>query len=133
MGRVPSRLYIYPQTLVLGSKWGRFALSRRRALLSVINTEVVGFEKIKNTYELCPDFENIFTVLRDGLTHKVDDFLLQDGYLFCSRKLCISRTSLRDVFGLGITPGGLTGHFGRNKIIEAVKHHFFWLLKRDVC
>jgi len=76
MGRVPSRLYIYPQTLVLGCKWGRFALNRRRALLSVINTEVVGFEKIKNTYELCPDFENIFTVLRDGLTHKVDDFLL---------------------------------------------------------
>jgi len=52
------------------------ALSRRRALLSVKSIEVIGFEKIKDTYESCPDFENIFTVLRDSLTHEVDDFLL---------------------------------------------------------
>jgi len=39
--------------------------------------------------ESCPDFENIFTVLRDSLTHEVDDILLQDGYLFHSHKLCI--------------------------------------------
>jgi len=72
------------------------ALSRHRSLLSVISTEVVGFEKIKNTYEPCPDFENIFTVLRDSLTYEIDDFILQDGYLFRSYKLCISRTPLRE-------------------------------------
>jgi len=72
------------------------ALSRCHTLLPVMSTEVVDFEKIKDTYELCPNFENIFTVLRDSLTHEVDDFLLQDGYLFCSRKLCIPRTSLRE-------------------------------------
>jgi len=38
------------------------ALSRRRTLLSVMSTEVVGFEKIKDTYKTCPDFENIYTV-----------------------------------------------------------------------
>jgi len=68
------------------------ALSRRRALLSVMSTDVVGFEKIKDTYESCPDFENIYTILSDSLTHEVDDFLLQDGYLFRSRMLCIPRT-----------------------------------------
>jgi len=72
------------------------ALTRRRALLSVMSTEVVGFEKIKDTYESGPNFKNIFSVLRDSLTHKVDDFLPQYGYLFHSRKLCISRTSLRE-------------------------------------
>jgi len=61
-----------------------------------MSTEVVGFEKIKNTYESCPDFENIFSVLRNSLTHDVDDFLLQDGYMIRSRKLCIPRTSLRE-------------------------------------
>jgi len=61
-----------------------------------MSIEVISFEKIKDTYESCLDFENILTVLRDSLTHEVDDFLLQDGYLFRSRKLCISRTSLRE-------------------------------------
>ena len=82
------------------------ALSRRRALLSVKSTEVIGFEKIKDAYESCPDFENIFTVLRDSLTHEVDDFLLQDGYPFRSLKLCIPRTSLREFFSLRITRWG---------------------------
>jgi len=63
------------------------ALSRHCALLSVMSTEVVGFEKIKGTYESCPYFGNIFTVIMDSLTHEVNDSLLQDGYLFRSRKL----------------------------------------------
>ena len=45
---------------------------------------MVGFEKIKDAYESCSDFENIFTVLRDSLTHEVDDFLLQ---LFCQKRV----------------------------------------------
>jgi len=67
------------------------ALSRRRALLSVMSIDVVGFEKINDTYESCPDFENIYTVLRDSLTHEIDGFLLQDGYsaLIC----CVSLAS----------------------------------------
>jgi len=28
------------------------------------------------------------------------------------------------IFSLEITSWGLTGHFGRNKTIEAMKHHF---------
>jgi len=61
-----------------------------------MSIEVVGFEKIKNTYESCTDFENIFTVLRVGVTREIDDFLLQDGYLFCSHNLFIPCTSSID-------------------------------------
>jgi len=68
---------------------------------------MVGFEKIKDAYESCSDFENIFTVLRDSLTHEVDDFLLQDEYLFHSRKLCIPHTSLREFLVWGLYVGGL--------------------------
>ena len=57
---------------------------------------MVEFEKIKNTYESCSDFEHVFTALRDGLTHGDDDFLLQYGYIFHTRKLYIPRTSLRE-------------------------------------
>ena len=52
-----------------------------------MSTEVVGFEKIKDTYESCPDFENIFIVLRDSLTIEVDNFLLQDGGMYPSHLL----------------------------------------------
>jgi len=73
-----------------------YALSRRRALLSVMSTEMVGFENIKDTYESCPDFGNICTGLRDSLTHEIYGFLLQNGYLFRSHLLYIPRTSLRE-------------------------------------
>ena len=88
------------------------ALSHRRALLSVMSTEVVGSEKINDTYESCLDFENIYTVLRNSLTHEIDDFLLQDGYLFRSRLLCIPRISLREFLVWELHAGRLAGHFG---------------------
>ena len=63
----------------------------------------------------------------------MDGFLLQDGYLFRSRLLCIPRTSLREFLVWELHAGGLAGHFRRNKTIEAVEHRFYWpSLKRDV-
>ena len=98
-----------------------------------MSTEVVGFEKINDTYESCPNFRNIFTVLRNGLTHEVDDFLQEDGYLFRSRKLCIPRNSLRKFLVWKLHAGGLVGHFGWNKTNEAVEHRFHWpSVKKDV-
>jgi len=90
------------------------------------STEVIGFEKIKDSYELCPNFGNIFTVIRYNLTYEVDDFLLQDGYLFRSRKLCIPCTFLREFLVWELHAGGLVGYFGRNKTIEVVVHRFYW-------
>ena len=71
--------------------------------------------------------------LKGCLTHEVDGFLLQDGYLFCSHMLCIPCTSLREFLVWELHAGGLAVHFGRNKTIKAVEHHFYWpSIKRDI-
>ena len=60
------------------------------------STEVIGFERLREEYDSCPDFGKIYVTLRDGPVREMYGFLLKDGYLFRFRKLCISRTSLRD-------------------------------------
>ena len=71
-------------------------LSRQTCVLKQLNVEVVGFERIKKEYVSYPDFGKIFGALKQGVTQEIDDFLLQDNYLFQFRTLCIPRTSLRD-------------------------------------
>jgi len=94
---------------------------------------MVGFEKIKAEYELCPDFQEIFTLLKKGTTREIDNFLLQDGYLFQFHKLCIPRTTVREFLVWELHAEGLAYHFEHNISIEAVEHHFYWPnLKRDV-
>ena len=58
------------------------ALSRRISLLVAISVETIGFEWIRKEYESCPDFGEVYTLLRDELARERDDFFLQDGYLF---------------------------------------------------
>jgi len=40
------------------------ALSERTCVLKQLNTEVVGFERIKEEYVLCQDFGEIFRALK---------------------------------------------------------------------
>jgi len=86
---------------------------------------VTEFERLKEEYESCPNFGKIYVTLRNGSVGERDDFLLQDGYLFKFRKLCILRTSLRDFLSWEMHVGGLAGHFSQNKTIEAVEHNFY--------
>jgi len=72
------------------------ALSRRVMILVTMSAEVIGFERLRKEYDSCPDFGKIYVTLRDGSIREMDNFLLQDGYLFRFRKLCIPRTFLRD-------------------------------------
>ena len=58
------------------------ALSRRISLLVAMSVETTRFERIRKEYESCPDFGEIYTLLRDGLARERDDFFLHDGYLF---------------------------------------------------
>ena len=109
------------------------ALSRRVSLLSIISIKVTGFERLKDDYESCPDFGELYTSLSNAPRLILDDYTLQDGYLFKANKLCIPRSSVRDFLVWEIHEGGLAGHFGRDKTIREVECLFYWPgLKRGV-
>ena len=72
------------------------ALSRRVSLLSVMSVKVTRFEQLKDDYETCPDFGELYTSLRSASWPVLDDYTLQDGYLFKANKLCIPQSLVRD-------------------------------------
>ena len=88
------------------------ALSRRLSLLSVMSVKVTGLKQLKDDYESYPDFGELYTSLRNASRPVLDDYTLQDGYLFKANKLCIPRSSVRDFLVWEIHVGGLAGHFG---------------------
>ena len=102
MGGVPAGLHICSKHKAGVENKVADALSRHVMILVTMSTEVIGFERLREEYDSCPDFEKIYVTLRDGPVREMYDFLLQDGYLFRFRKLCIPHTSLRD-FLLGNT------------------------------
>ena len=65
------------------------ALSRRVSILVAVSNEVTRFERIKNDYESCPDFGEVYKSLADGLVRERNDYFLLNGYLFKANKLCI--------------------------------------------
>ena len=100
-------------------------LSRRLAILVAISTEVIGFERLKDDYETCLYFRDIYTALRDGLFREQDDYFLQNRFLFRANKLCVPQTSMRDFIVWEVHAGGLPGHFGKNKTIAQVEEQFY--------
>jgi len=101
-------------------------------ILVAIRAEVNGFDRLRDEHESYPDFKKIYVALQDGSVREIGEILLQDGYLFRFCKLCIPCTSIRDL-SWEVHAGGLVGHFGQNKTIEAVEHRFYWpSLRKDV-
>ena len=98
-----------------------------------MSAEVTGFERLREEYESCPNFREIYVALWDGFVREMDGFPLQDRYLFRFRKLCIPRTSIRDFLSWEVHARDLAGHFGRNKKIEAVEHRFYGRLEKGCC
>ena len=130
--------YIQAYTFVLKHKAGKEnrvadALSRRSMLLTSVSTEVIGFERLKEEYEHCPDFKKTYQSICQGPSSQFPDFTIHDGFLFKGNKLCIPRTSTRDFLVWEIHAGGLAGHFGRNKTFLEVEDQFSWPgLKKNV-
>ncbi|XP_026453100.1 uncharacterized protein LOC113353835 [Papaver somniferum] len=95
-------------------------LSRRRHLLTTIRIESFAFDYIKDIYPEDEDFSKLWNQC-SSQNHRVDDFIIQDGFLFKGNRLCILEGSLclhlmRELHG-----SGLGGHFGRDKTIALVK------------
>jgi len=88
---------------------------------------------LKEEYDSCPDFKDIFLALQSGQSDTTDGFRLEASYLFKTNKLCIPRTSVRDFIVRETHARGLARHFGRDKTVEEVERQFYWpSLKKDV-
>jgi hypothetical protein len=106
------------------------ALSRRYALLSILDTKFLGFEYIKDLYAPDSDFGEVFNACEKVAFGK---FYRHDGFLFWENKLCVPMCSLRELFVREAHGGGLMGHFGVAKTLGILHDHFFWPhMKRDV-
>ncbi|KAI9184749.1 hypothetical protein LWI28_000755 [Acer negundo] len=56
-----------------------------------------------------------------------------DGFLFRETKLCVPKSSLRELLVREAHGGGLIGHFGIAKTLDVLHEHFFWPhIKSDV-
>ena len=106
------------------------ALSRRYALISMLNARLLGFEQVKEQYTSDSYFANMMSKCAKGAC---DGFFVHDGYLFKLGRMCIPSGSLRELLVREAHGGGLSGHFGEKKTYELLKEHFFWPnMLRDV-
>ena len=129
-------------TFVLKHKSGKQnqvadALSKRVVLLTVMKTEVVGFDAIKDLYESDSDFWEVVDQLKNPVPGHADpiqgDYLMQDGYLFKGKQLCIPVGSMWENIIREYHSSGMAGHFGKDKTIALVADKYYWpKMKRDV-
>ena len=106
------------------------ALSRRYALVSTLNTKLLGFEYVKELYANDDDFASVYGACEKAAFGK---FYRLDGYLFRENRLCVPYTSMRELLVRAAHRGGLMGHFGVRKTLDVLHEHFFWpKMKRDV-
>ncbi|KAF8053493.1 hypothetical protein N665_1411s0024 [Sinapis alba] len=107
-----------------------YALSKRHALISLMEAKVMGFEHIKDQYGEDPDFGDIYQQCKQGA---FGSYYQHDEFLFRDKRLCIPQESMCDLILREAHEGGLMGHFGRDKTLSIVAEHFFWPhLRRDV-
>ncbi|XP_075515403.1 uncharacterized protein LOC142550046 [Primulina tabacum] len=106
------------------------ALSRRYVLISTLESKILGFGHMKELYLLDEDFKEIFETCMHGPHVK---FYLHNGFLFREDRLCIPKSSIRELLVREAHGGGLMGHFGVAKTLNCLHEHFYCPhMKRDV-
>ncbi|RDX66428.1 hypothetical protein CR513_54804, partial [Mucuna pruriens] len=70
------------------------ALSRRYALLTSLQTKLLGFEIIKDLYVNDSDFDQVWN---SCIKNACGDYYRYDGFLFKKNKLCVPTCSLREM------------------------------------
>ena len=99
------------------------ALSRRYALISILNTRLMGFELIVELYEKDPYVAKIYEECTKGAK---EGYFQYEAFLFNARQLCIPFGSIRELLVREAHIGDLVGHFGEKRMLEALKEHFYW-------
>jgi hypothetical protein len=98
------------------------ALSRRYALISMLNARLMGFEQGKDQYANDSYFANVVAECAKGAC---DGFFMHEGYLFKMGRMCIPSCSLQELIVREAHGGGLSGHFEEKKTYELLKEYFF--------
>ena len=108
------------------------ALSRRVMILIIMSAEVIGFERLREEYDSCPDFGKFMSRYRTTLFVKWTVFYYKT-VSYSESVSYVFRARPSEILSWEIHAGGLAVHFGQNKIIEVVEHRFYWpSLKKDV-
>ena len=101
------------------------ALSRRRSFFTEMKVEVLGFDEMKELYDVDPDFSKVCRECRapNLIDHisKYDENFIQEGMLFKGIQLCIPRSSMRLTLIKEKHSGGLVGCFGIDKTLSLLK------------
>ena len=98
------------------------ALSRRYALFSSLETKFIGFEHIKELYEHDSDFSHIY---HSCALAAHNGYFRQNGYLLKDKRLCVPKSSIRELLVQEAHEGGLIGHFGVQKTLDILHEHFY--------
>ena len=98
---------------------------------------MVGFDAIKDLYESNSNFWEVFDQLKNAVPRHAytiqGDYLMQDGYLFKGKQLCIPVGSMRKNIIWEFHCSGMVGHFGKDKTIALVADMYYWpKMKRDI-
>eukprot|EP00253_Pinus_taeda_P002030 PITA_02030 len=104
------------------------ALSRRALLLQESMIQVLGFEHLKDLYQIDTDFKEAYEACQNPLLRNNSpwlDYNLQEKLLFRGGQLCIPDCSMRENIIREKHSGGLGGHFGIEKMLEQLNHFYY--------
>ena len=104
------------------------SLSKVNLILQEIKVNTLGFEYLVNMYKEYVDFKDVYTTYENPVPQDRSQWLhyiLQEGLLFKSSKLCIPKCSMRENMIQQKHRGGLSGHFGQDKTFAQVSNFFF--------
>jgi hypothetical protein len=102
-----------------------------------MENQLIGFDALKDLYAFDNYFREIVEQLKNPVTRNMDlnqgEYLMQDGYLFKGKQLCIPIGSMRENIIRDLHSSGLVGHFRKDNRVALIKDKYYRLkMKNDI-